>query len=321
MERSSLPYAVMLSVMLAFAALDMYGIAHALHYMAAFQHGDQLQSQWYHLIGSNVAMLIVAAAFSLAATQWLVERWRMGRLPGYAPVCVALLAVVLRVAWDFARVYGIDSLLQASSLPQQETMIVVSGLSVVLDFVLLPALMVFSVWLVFRLLRGGGVPMAHADASRGLALLVFTLFAWAWVVAALSMLLPSLLYASLASGVDAGQWLAAPPMQAIPFFASFGFVLPMCIGGLLGLPKRMVAVRPWYLWLVATVCMVSSMVVMAALVALVAFLALAWREGGAGVLALGAGVTVAWFVSCVLLCRGLVRLMTRRLGVPIVGGS
>jgi hypothetical protein len=173
----------------------------------------------------------------------------------------------------------------------------------------------FSIWLVFRLLRRRERSEIGAVNLRGRAILISGLFAWAWAVAAQSTAL------SMARGMFGGGLLeaVANAQQISAFFGGYligcaFFTLPALLGIVFGLPANMPAARVGRLWVTSTLAMLINAAVWYAVLksALhindklldfykVNFSSLWWLTL----------VILMWQVSATLLCRLIVRALMR----------
>ena len=298
---SSFPYAVMLAVMVVDLALAALGIYRRQHMPTGMDDARRL-GVLYMMLGSDLVGLVISAAFALGYTQWMLERRRIAGLPGYAAagigVLKGLLGFALMIAWQMAA----RALLTAYD--HYAGMQLVAILSLVLGHLITVAAVMVPVWLAFSVLRRRAIPASPRPVElRGRALLMFTLFAWSWLLVMAQLVAPIAMQFY-------GTELEASP--AVPYVGSIAMVLPVFLGGLLGLPRTMSRARPFRLWLAGTLAVV---VVTFAMVCVSGFVGkdFAPRTIFSAFSALMAGV---WFAVSMLLCWLLVRVLCRTQAPP-----
>ena len=313
-KASRFPYWVMLCVMapnIAYAIIPIieYGphILHALRFLLTY-----------------TSYLVIAAVYGFGGTQWMLERRRTAGLPVYAAVCIGILSVLISKVWGFLDRFLFKSIVSMmmgtiDEPSYTETLEIekISNALLLPHYVMQALITLFSIWLVFRLLRGRERPEIGAMNLRGRAILISGLFAWAWTVAAQSTVL------SMARGVFGGGLLEAvadaDAQQISAFFGGYligcaFFTLPALLGIVFGLPANMPAARVGRLWITSTLAMLINAAVWYAVFNFalhindklldfykVNFSSLWW-------LAL---VILLWQVSATLLCRLIVRALMR----------
>jgi hypothetical protein len=297
-KASSFPYLVMFYVILVHLLLDALGVFSLLH--LRYEHARDMAL--YMTLGSNIGFLVIYAAFSLAFTQWLLERRRIAGLPGYAPICMVVLSAVLSIGWGF----GTAFLLRFLNQMLAGDLSVVVTISVLIRYVMLPVLLWFSIWPIFQLFRDRAVPAAGPSQSRGLALLIFTLFAWSWVMLVLALTVP------MGASYFSSESLDPSVLYLAPYAGSFVLALPAFLGALLGLPSKMPTAQPLRMWGVATLAMVVCAVVMVAASFAAAVLLVHFDRGADVSVSAGALVTLVWFAVSTPLCWLSVKLLIRQ---------
>lgn len=316
-KASSFPYLVMLCVVVAQLLLSTLSVALFLHKAPAPGDAGQIQRAitLYMTLGSCIGFLVMSAAFSLAGTQWMLERRKIAGLPGIAAVCIAGVCGVLSAAWGFFIAFLIGA---AASKVSRTTLIhVVLPAQKLLGCVVPELLILFSVWLVFRLFRRQELPVATATDLRGRALVTFGLFLWWWIMPVLSFAVPVL--AMRFFDIDADANPAA--LFLGPYAGSMMLALPVFLGAVFGFPARMHMVRPLRLCFTAALAMLVNVVVLVALAAVAAMLSYAIDRDvrpGIGVAVL---VQLVWLVVSTWLCRLLVRALTPETYLPEPNGQ
>lgn len=300
-KASSFPYLVMLCVIVAHALLQGFAIFSILHRAMPDESEHLRETVLYMSLGSDITFQVIYAAFSLGFTQWWLERRRIEGLPGYASPCVGILSVVLGAAWGFVSALLVRHI--AAMFMGSAGMSFALTVSVLVGYVIGPLLLIFSMWLVFHLLRGQEKPAAGPVELRGRALLIFTLFAWSWVLLALVLWMPTLSAYYSAEDID-------PTLLHLgPYAGSFGLVLPVFFGALLGLPRSMPAARPVFLWLAATLAMLVNAIVMVVAAFVVVRVAMLLGVDVQPTISLAVWAALAWFALSTPLCWLLVRLL------------
>lgn len=302
---SSFPYAVMLAVMAVSLALATFGL-YRWRYMSMGMDDARRLGVLYMMLGSDLAGLVISAAFALGFTQWMLERRRLAGLPDYAAVGIGVLKGLLGVALMFAWQMAAQALLTAYD--HYAGVQLVAILSLVLGHLITVAAVMVPIGLAFSVLRGQAIPASPQPAElRGRALLMFTLFAWSWLLVLAQLVAPMAMQFY-------GSELEASP--AIPYAGSIALVLPAFLGGLLGLPRTMSQTRPLRLWLAGTLAMVVATFTMVCISGFVGN-DFAPRTIFSAVSVLMAGI---WFVVSTLLCWLLVRVLCRTQAPPLRDG-
>jgi hypothetical protein len=307
-KASFFPYAVMLCIAAMHVLLALSGIYMLLHRPVAPEQAGYHASVLYMMIGSDIGYLVISAAFSLATAQWLLERRRIDALPGYAPVGMALLNAVLSLGWSFALSTLISTVLRSAfGLYGLRTAAAFMALS---SYVVQPLLVMFSVWLVFRLLRHEEKPTAFPVQVRGRAVLIFMLFGWAWLMAVLGISGPMGATFYAYQGIDPGAFYIASYTGALVL------LVPSLLGVLLALPASMTATRPVRLWLAATLSLIVSMIVLVIVALAVAALTHFSLENLQPNIGFSVIASLVWFFLSVPLCWVVVKLLTRKKTLP-----
>lgn len=299
---SPFPYLVVLAVAvvnLAFLAAGVYNWQ-KLNATPGYDHDVRL-GLFYSMLGSSLVTLAISVAFGFAFTQWLLERGLMAGPPGYAAFAIGLLKALIGVALAFSWSYFVKVVM--SMYHDSARMMLVAFLSACTSHLIAIVAVMLPIGLIFRMLRSVEAPAAPYPAElQGRALLIFTLFAWSWILIVAEMLILA------ASGYD-DTATEAPPLML--YAGSFGLVLSVFLGAKWGLPQTMLVTRPGRLWLAATL----AVLVCAGVIVAVSF-AMVWLgevlgahiEPGIGFSAL---VALVWFAVSIPLCGLLVKALTR----------
>jgi hypothetical protein len=312
-KASFFPYAVMLCMAVTHGLLSSLGL-----YRLMQRPVDPGQAQshiyvLYMMLFLSVGNVIISAAFSFAATQWLLERRRVDALPAYAPVGMAILSAALSLGWSFTLPMLFVPIFKSAF---GDGGIRLAALVVpLLSYVVRPLIDIFSVWLVFRVLRRQEKPMAYPVQVRGRAVLIFTLFAWAWLMALLGMGAPFGSTFFSYQEIDPGIFYLASSI------GSLVLLVPSFLGAVIALPAGMTATRPVRLWLAATLTLIVSAAVL--VIAALAMAALTRFSLGDMPSNLGLAVVaslVGFFLS-VPLCWLVVKLLTRKRAVFYAGDA
>lgn len=300
-KASSFPYLVMLCVTVAHALLQGVLIFSILHRAMPDESEHLRNTMLYMSLGSDISFQVIYAAFSLGFTQWWLEHRCIAGLPGYAPVSAGILSVVLGGAWGFAAALLTRHI--AQTLMGSAGMSFALTVSVLVGYVVGPLLLIFSMWLVFHLLRSQEKSAAGPVELRGRALLIFTLFAWSWVMLVLAISMPA--FGAYFSSDDIDPTL----LHLGPYAGSFGLILPAFFGALLGLPRSMPTARPVFLWLAATVAVLVSAIAMVVSAFVAVRVAMLLGVDVQPTISLAVWTAVAWFAISTPLCWVLVRLI------------
>ncbi|TCV96399.1 hypothetical protein EC912_102750 [Luteibacter rhizovicinus] len=299
---SLLPYAVMLAIILVNLAFDAISVYRVFHMPDMSGDDSFAQRALYSVLGNEFVAMVVSVAFSVACTQWLMERRRIGGLPGYAAICIGVGYAVLSVLLSFAWWFITQAITKNAGTVGMNVLVVVNAIA---GHILKMLFAVLPVLLVFRLLRKYETPASHPADLRWRALLIFSLFAWSWVLLIMQFAVPVGLSLGASYGYDSGM------LPLAVYAGSTGLVLPAFIGGLLGLPKTMPLTRPLRLllasvaaWVVCALVMVGSTYVMVRIGQAV----VDYFRPGVGFSAL---VALIWFVVSILLCRLVVKALVR----------
>ena len=253
------------------------------------------------VIGSSLAAWAISSAFAFAFSQSLLERRRTGGMPGYAAVVIALLNTAIGFALLFAMQYVLISLYQTygnrGALQLLGTVMALGGHLIVF------LASVSSVWLTFRLLRHKALPAPQgAQEMRVRAWVVFALFIAAWVWTVTHWLAPlSIFYLQ---SIEMLRW--------VPYVGAIGLMLPMLIGGWLGLPATLDSARALRMWAAATSAVIASALIMVGFaLGLVRFHSFGetFNMPDMRLLIISA---VAWFAASTVAARALMRVYTRR---------
>ena len=293
-KASSFPYTVMLCVVLVRLLLDGFGLYRAMIRPVEPGYEHYRAVALYTALGTNISFLLLLAAFSLAATQWVLERRRIAGLTTYAAAGIALLSTALSIAWIFGSGFllrmAVEKLVGSAGMRLAVTVNVLSS------YIMEPMLVVLSILLMFRLFRRYQLTVSFPMELRGRALLIFTLFSWSWIVAMLNLAMP------MAAAFYAEQDIDQATVYLAPLAGSFVLVLPAFLGALLGLPTRMPFTRPVRLWLAATSAVLISAVAMVGVTYAAVRLAEALHGRVEPNTELCALVALAWFVVTIPLC-------------------
>lgn len=253
------------------------------------------------VIGSSLVAWAISSAFAFAFSQSLLERRGGGGMPGYAAVVIALLNTAIGFALLFAMQHVLISLYQTygnrGALPLLSTGAVLGG------HLIVAFASVSSVWVTFRLLRHKALPAPQtAQEMRTRAWVVFALFVAAWVWTITHWLAPvSILYLQ---SIESLRWM--------PYVGAMWLMLPLLIGGWLGLPAMLDSARPLRMWAAATSAVIASALIM------VAFALGLVRVDGFGNMfntpdmRMLIILAVAWFAASTVAARALMRVYTRR---------
>lgn len=311
-KASSFPYVVMLCVVLVQLILSALSIAFVLHKAPSPGDAGQIQkaATLYMTLGSSIGFLVMSAAFSLAGTQWMLERRNVAELPRIAAVCIAGLCGALSAAWGFLVAFLMG--IAASNMAWTTLVHVVFPFQKLLGCVIPELLILFSVWLVFRLFRRQEVPMAGMADLRGRALLVFGLLSWWWIMPVLSFVVPVAAMRFLDVDADAN------PMTLFlgPYAGSMVLALPAFLGAMFGFPVRMHVVRPTRLCFTAALAMLVNILVLMALAAVAAMLSYAMDNDAKPGIGIAVLVQLVWLAASTLLCRLLVKALMPKTYLP-----
>lgn len=253
------------------------------------------------VIGSSLAAWAISSAFAFAFSQSLLERRRIGGMPGYAAVVIALLNTAIGFALLFAMQYVLISLYQTygnrGALQLLGTVMALGGHLIVF------LATVSSVWLTFRLLRHKALPaLQGAQEMRARAWVVFALFVAAWVWTVAHWLAPvSIFYLQ---SIELLRW--------VPYVGAIGLMLPMLIGGWLGLPATLDSARALRMWAAATSAVIASALIMVGFaLGLVRFhhFGETFNRPDMWLLIVSA---LGWFAASTVAARALMRVYTRR---------
>ena len=253
------------------------------------------------VIGSSLAAWAISSAFAFAFSQSLLERRRIGGMPGYAAVVIALLNTAIGFALLFAMQYVLISLYQTygnrGALQLLGTVMALGGHLIVF------LATVSSVWLAFRLLRHKALPaLQGAQEMRARAWVVFALFVAAWVWTVAHWLAPvSIFYLQ---SIELLRW--------VPYVGAIGLMLPMLIGGWLGLPATLDSARALRMWAAATSAVIASALIMVGFaLGLVRFrhFGETFNRPDMWLLIVSA---LGWFAASTVAARALMRVYTRR---------
>jgi hypothetical protein len=293
----------MLAVMVVSLALATLGVYRWQHLSTGMDDARRL-GVLYMMLGNDLVGLVISAAFALGYTQWMLERRRLAGLPDYAAVGIGVLKGLLGFALMFAWQMAARALLTAYD--HYAGMQLVAILSLILGHLITVAAVMVPIWLAFSVLRGQALPASPQPVElHGRALLMFTLFAWSWLLVLAQLVAPIAMQFY-------GTELEALPV--VPYAGSIGLLLPAFLGGLLGLPRTMSQTRPLRLWLAGTLAMV---VVIFAMICISGFVGrdFAPRTIFSAFAALMAGV---WFAVSTLLCWLLVKVLCRTQAPPLL---
>lgn len=297
---SSFPYAVMLAVMAMGLALATFAAYRWQHLSTGMDDARRL-GVLYVMLGSDLVGLVISAAFALGYTQWMLEQRRVAGLPDYAAVGIGVLKGVLGFALMFAWQMAARGLLAAYGHYAGMQLVAIVGL--ILGHLITVAAVMVSIGLAFSVLREQAIPASPQPVElRGRALLMFTLFAWSWLLVVAQLVAPMTMDIYRAE-VDA--------LPLVPYAASIGLVLPVFLGGLLGLPRTMPLTRPFRLWLAGTLAVLVCALAMAVVTIVMVGIGRSLGEDFASIAAFSALVAVIWFVVSTLLCWLLVKLLFR----------
>jgi len=253
------------------------------------------------VIGSSLAAWAISSAFAFAISQSLLERRRIGGMPGYAAVVIALLNTAIGFALLFAMQYVLISLYQTygnrGALQLLGTVMALAGHLIVF----LAA--VSSVWLTFRLLRHKALRAPQrAQEMRARAWVVFALFVAAWVWTVTHWLAPVTIF--YLQSIELLRW--------VPYVGAIGLMLPMLIGGWLGLPATLDSAHVLRMWAAATSAVIASALVMVAFaLGLVRFHHFGETFNMPDMRLLIVAV-LAWFAASTVAASALMRVYTRR---------
>jgi hypothetical protein len=303
---SSFPYAVMLAVMVVGLALATLAVYRWQHVSAGVEDARRL-GVLYMMLGNDLVGLVISAAFALGYTQWMLERRRLAGLPDYAAVGIGvlkgLLGFALMLAWQMAA----RALL--TSFGHYAGMQLVAFVGMIVGHLMTVAAVMVPIGLAFFVLREQAIPASPQPVElRGRALLMFTLFAWSWLLVVAQLVAP------MTMQMYRAEFEALP---LVPYVGSIGLLLPVFLGGLLGLPRTMPLTRPVRLWSAGTLAVLVCAVVMAVVTVAVVGFGRSLGEAFASIAALGALVAVIWFVVSTLLCWLLVKVLFRAQAQPL----
>jgi hypothetical protein len=312
-KASFFPYAVMLCMAAMHVLLALPGIYVLLHRPVDPDRAGYQASMLYMMLGADVGYAMISGAFGLASAQWLLERRRINALPGYAAVGMAILNAVLAVGWTFSSLAIVRAVIGTGMVA--DGLVVASTISAISSYVVQPLLVMLSVWLVFRLLRDREKPMAYPVQVRGRALLIFTLFAWAWLLALLGLSAP------VGSTFYAYQGIDPRTFYTVSYSGTLVLLVPSFLGALLALPMGMTATRPVRLWLAATLTLIVSATVMVVVAFAVAALTHFSFENLQPNIGFAVVASLLWFFLSVPLCWLVVKLLTRKRAVFYAGDA
>ena len=311
-KASWFPYAVVIAVVvvsLVFAAIGFY----SWHKMqATMGDSDRSISILFIMLGNDLVSLAISVAFGLGYTQWLLERHRIAGLPGYAAVCIGVLKLLLGFAVAFLWQILVHALMLAYG--HSTGMVLITVMNTVLGHLISMADVIVPIWLVFLVLRGRAIPASpHPVELRGRALLMFTMFAWSWLLILAQVASPMMGPVAVQLVDDSG--VLASPLS--PYVGSLALLLPAFLGALIGLPRSMPTTRPFRVWLSASLavllCMVAMVVITFAAVRIAALISEDYQPG----IGFCAFIALLWFLVSIPLCGLLVRSLTREQAPPI----
>ena len=300
---SLLPYAVALAILIVNLIFDLLSIYRAMHMHSTSGDDSIHQVALYMMLGSEFGAMVLSVVLGFACTQWLLERRRIAGLPGYAAVCIGATYAVLSVALTFSLWFITQAVSKHFGDIGMHMMVIVN---VIVGRVITLLAVALPVWLIFRLLRKREIPVLHSVELRWRALLIFTMFVWAWVLVILQLGLPVALSLGSTYETDQGLFL----LQG--YMGSFVLVLPAFLGAWVGLPRTMPHTRVLRLLLTS----VLALVVCALAMVIVTYVMV--RMGGAFIDDIEPGqgfsalVALVWFIVSIPLCGFLVRLLTRK---------
>jgi hypothetical protein len=297
---SSFPYAVMLAVMAMGLALATFAVYRWQHLSAGMDDARRL-GVLYVMLGSDLVGLVISAACALGYTQWVIERRRLAGLPDYAAVGIGVFKGVLGFALMFTWQMAARGLLAAYGHYAGMQLVAIVGL--ILGHLITVAAVMVSIGLAFSVLREQAIPASPQPIElRGRALLMFTLFAWSWLLVVAQLVAPMTMDLYRAE-VDA--------LPLVPYAASIGLVLPAFLGGLLGLPRTMPLSRPFRLWLAGTLAVLVCALTMAVVTIVMVGIGRSLGKYFVPITAFSALVAVVWFVVSTVLCWLLVKVLFR----------
>jgi hypothetical protein len=297
---SSFPYAVTLAVVavgLAFATFAVYRWQH----LSVGMDDARRLGVLYVMLGSDLVGLVISAAFALGYTQWMLERRRVAGLPDYAAVGIGvlkgLLGFALMLAWQMAMRRWL------AAYDHHAGMQLVAIVNLILGHLMTVAVVMVPIWLAFSMLHRQAIPASPRPVElRGRALLIFTLFAWSWLLVAAQSVVP------MTMQLYHAEFEALP---LLPYMASIGLVLPVFLGGLLGLPRNVPLTRPFRLWFAGTLAVLVCALAMAVVIIVMFGMGRSLGKYFVPIAAFGALVAVVWFVVSTLLCWLLVKMLFR----------
>lgn len=297
---SSFPYAVMLAVMVVGLAFATFAVYRWQHVSAGMDDARRL-GVLYVMLGSDLVGLVISAAVALGYTQWMLERRRLAGLPDYAAVGIGVLKGLLGFALMFAWQMAARGLLTAYDHYAGMQLVAIVGL--IVGHLMTVAAVMVPIGLAFSVLRGQAIPASPQPVElRGRALLMFTLFAWSWLLVVAQLVAP------MTMQLYRAEFEALP---LVPYVGSIGLVLPVFLGGLLGLPRTMPLTRPVRLWSAGTLAVLVCAVVMAIVTIVMVGFGRSLGEAFVPIAAFSTLVAVVWFVVSTLLCWLLVKVLFR----------
>ena len=307
---SSFPYVVMLAVMVVGLAFATFAVYRWQNLSTGMDDARRL-GVLYVMLGSGLAGLVISAAFALGCTQWMIERRHLAGLPEYAAVAIGVLKGLLGFALMFAWQMAERRLLGAYGHYTGMQLVAILGL--ILDHLIAVAAVMVSIGLAFSVLREQAIPASPQPAElRGRALLMFTLFAWSWLLVIAQWTAPTTMQLYRA---------ASDALPLVPYVVSIGLVLPVLLGGLLGLPRTMPLTRPFRLWLTGTLAVLVCALTMAVVVIVMVGFGRSLGKYFVPITAFSALVAVVWFVVSTLLCWLLVKVLFRTQALPLRHGK
>jgi hypothetical protein len=310
------PYAAIASVLFFFCVQAGLGMWSYYHYMT---QRDPISASWMlaTIAGKALSAMLIGATFTQASVQSLREAQRLGAMSLWVSVGVGFMAGVLEAGWSLLSAQAMTWVFEWAKRDQftlGEHITVFATIFSLLGFIILPSLVVLAVKVVARLSR----PAAHIPArpvSRAQAVALLTLFAWCWVTVLLTFLLPNVTanYAMSMDDTESGNSLF-PLLYVATYFTSFILVLPVLIGALLGVPKRLSAGRPWRLLGISSLCMLLCGLIMAVLDSIAARLP-GLSSHASSLIPIALGIAVVWYLISIPACKWLIRALTLKLSV------
>lgn len=330
-QRSANPYhfAILTTIytLILYVVNDIVALRLSITHAIAVGRDPFAGSMLYYLLGGDITVLVLTAAFTLGFTAWFQERRRSAGLPHYGAIVIAAVHLLLVVVWQFLAA----SLFQAVRMFLIERQLIPLLLVMnVITVMVVPVLFVWlSVWIVFAALgnRASSIPgptsassvssatpissappaartMPGLPASRGFALALVSLFAWAWFAALISQAAP---FAMAYMTTMMGNAYAAPgPMALAPYMSTIFLVIPIFIGARLGLPAIVSPLRPMRQWGTATLAVLLCIVLQCVLAFIAVFVGMTIVHHFDPGVIFSAVLTLLWIVIATPLCRWLI---------------